>query len=108
MSKSKLCAATVTMALATAAASVSAAPPQAVEARGEVIEMPPVETAAFPALAVAGAAGLAGAFLLGFLQGYTEAKNEQKEAALDLEASETGTISTFMHFGGGNIDYVLD
>jgi hypothetical protein len=106
MSKSKLCAATVTVALATATVSVSAAQPPGAEAPGDIVEKPPEETAAIPALAVAATAGLVGAFLLGVLQGYTEAKNEQKQAA--QEARETGTIASFMHFGGGNIDYVLD
>jgi hypothetical protein len=106
MSKSKLCAATVIVALATATVSVSAAPPPGVEAPGEVVETPPVESAVVPALAVAGGLGLAGAFVLGFLQGYTEAKNEKKQAA--QESCETGTITTFMHLGDGSIDHVLD
>jgi hypothetical protein len=106
MSKSNFsCAATVTVALATAAVSVSAATSPGVEAPGAVVENPPVETAAIPALAVAGGLGLAGAFLLGVVQGYTDAKNEKMQAA---QESETGTITGSMHLGGGSIDYVLD
>lgn len=106
MRKSKLCAVTATLALATATISVSAAPPRGSEAAGPVNEQPPAEVAAVPALAVAGGLGLAGAFVLGFLQGYTDAKNEQTQAA--QESRDTGTITTFLQLGGGDIDYVLD
>jgi hypothetical protein len=101
----KLYAAATSVALITATVSLSAAPPAARAAEQPGIEAQPAEVTAVPALAVAAAAGLAATFLLGTLQGYLEAKNEQKQAANE---TETGGYSTFKHLNGGNIDYVLD
>ena len=102
MSSPQLCVAAATVALFTATVSLSAAPPEA-QAAEQGVEAQPDDNAALPAVAVVGAAGLAGAFLLGALQGYMEAKNEQKR-----KAKHSGSISTFTDLGGGNMDYVLD
>jgi hypothetical protein len=106
MSRPKLLAAAASVALVTSALSLASPSPQA-RAAGPGVEVQPQENNALPAIAVAGAAGFAAAFLLGALQGYMEAKNQQHEAKHD---KHSGTITPrFARLAGrGGLDHVLD
>lgn len=78
MKKHRLFAATILLTVTTATASFTAAPREIRAAEPAIPERHPEALNAVPALALAAAAGLVGAFALGVAQGYMECKNSQK------------------------------
>jgi hypothetical protein len=105
MSTIKLYVTAATVALISVTLSITAVPPEAQARSQPVVEAERDDLAVFPAVAAVAAAGLAGAFVLGVVQGYLEARNDQK-----AQQAQQGSwaIRRFGDFGTGGLEYVLD
>ncbi len=82
-------------------ASLTAAPRSVAAASEGLVEAEAEPDAAVPALALAAAGGLAGAFVLGMAHGYLEGKNAQKQG--DIRPASLG-----MNLREGDFEHVLD